>query len=71
MSFGEERSGIVTNVRDDGDQYLDEAISKLTGDPAELRAKADECVAKQAKNGAQQAADSTMKSLFSQTGTAA
>lgn len=43
MSFGAERAVIVFQVRDDGIRMLDEAIRKVTGDPAELRAKADEC----------------------------
>jgi WXG100 family type VII secretion target len=43
MSFGAERAVIVFNVRDEGNQLLDEAIRKVTGDPSELRAKADEC----------------------------
>jgi uncharacterized protein YukE len=43
MSFGEERAQIVFAVMDQGNQYLDMAIRKVTGDPAELRAKAEEC----------------------------
>ncbi|TDV55003.1 WXG100 family type VII secretion target [Actinophytocola oryzae] len=40
MGFGEDK---VYSVVDQGHQYLDEAIRKVTGDPGELRAKADEC----------------------------
>jgi WXG100 family type VII secretion target len=40
MGHGE---GKVYAVIQAGHQYLDEAIRKVTGDPGELRAKADEC----------------------------
>ncbi|HEX6351946.1 WXG100 family type VII secretion target [Actinophytocola sp.] len=43
MSYGEENAQIVFGVVEQGHQYLAEAIRKVTGDPGELRAKADEC----------------------------